>query len=592
MLLGRDHERLQIEQALALSRSGASAVLALTGEPGIGKTALLEFAVGRADGMQLLRARGIESEAQIPFGSLLELIRPALVLLDKIPEPQAVALEGALALRPGSAQDRFALGAATLSLLAAYAEQAPVAVIVDDAQWLDGSSAQALLFAFRRLVADPIAVLIAVREGEPSLLDGAGLPTLRIGGLTSDEAASLMPEMPPETARRLHRATAGNPLALLELASSAPDLELAPERAPVPVPASISRAFLSRAGRLTDTARQALVLAAASDTGDLATLERAAARLETDLSGLAAAENAGLVRLGPGTVEFRHPLARSAVYADAPASQRRAAHRALAAALPDRDVDRRAWHLAAAAVGTDESASAALAQAAARSRDRSAYATAAAAFERAGRLAPDGEVRARLLWQAAETGWLAGLTGRAVALLDEARALAGNPRTLVEIDRLAGHIATLRGPVMHGYAILTAAAGRRRAGTGRGDAGRSGQRMPLRGEPGADAAGRRAGLGRPVRRARRPAPASWPRWHWGWPGSSAVTRQPAPKRCTRRSRSPRTRPRCATTSACCPGWRSRPCSSGRPPPAVPCSSTRCRRPVRTPRSACSRSRST
>ncbi|MGC1288995.1 MAG: AAA family ATPase, partial [Streptosporangiaceae bacterium] len=277
MLLGRDHERLQIEQALALSRSGASAVLALTGEPGIGKTALLEFAVGRADGMQLLRARGIESEAQIPFGSLLELIRPALVLLDKIPEPQAVALEGALALRPGSAQDRFALGAATLSLLAAYAEQAPVAVIVDDAQWLDGSSAQALLFAFRRLVADPIAVLVAVREGEPSLLDGAGLPTLRIGGLTSDEAASLMPEMPPETARQLHRATAGNPLALLELASSAPDLELAPDRAPVPVPASISRAFLSRAGRLTDTARQALVLAAASDTGDLATLERAAA---------------------------------------------------------------------------------------------------------------------------------------------------------------------------------------------------------------------------------------------------------------------------------------------------------------------------
>jgi predicted ATPase len=289
VLLGRDHERKEIEQALTRSRSGASAVLALAGEPGIGKTALLDYAAGRAEGMQLLRARGIESEAQIPFGSLLELIRPALVLLDKIPQPQAVALEGALALRPGSAQDRFALGAATLSLLAAYAEQAPVAVLVDDAQWLDGSSAQALLFAFRRLVADPIAVLVAVREGEPSLLDGAGLPTLRIGGLTSDEAASLMPEVPPETARRLHRATAGNPLALLELASSAPDLELAPERAPVPVPASISRAFLSRAGRLDQAARQALVLAAASDTGDLATLERAAARLETDLSGLAAA---------------------------------------------------------------------------------------------------------------------------------------------------------------------------------------------------------------------------------------------------------------------------------------------------------------
>ncbi|HTZ29881.1 MAG TPA: AAA family ATPase [Streptosporangiaceae bacterium] len=458
MLLGRDHERQEIEQALARSRSGASAVLALVGEPGIGKTALIDYAASRAGGMQLLRARGIESEAQIPFGSLLELIRPALVLLDKIPQPQAVALEGALALRPASAQDRFALGAATLSLLAAYAEQAPVAVLVDDAQWLDGSSAQALLFAFRRLVADPIAVLVAVRDGEPSLLDGADLPALRIKGLTRDEAASMMPEVPPEKAWRLHRATAGNPLALLELASSARDADLAPDSAPVAVPASISRAFTRRAGRLGEAARQALVLAATSDTGDLATLERAAARIGIDLSGLAAAESAGLVTLGPGTVEFRHPLARSAVYADAPAGQRRAAHRALAAALPDRDVDRRAWHLAAAAVGTDEAASAALAQAAARSRDRSAYATAAAAFERAGRLAAGGEVRARLLWQAAETAWLAGLTGRAVSLLDEARALAGDPRARVEIDRLAGHIAAMRGPVMRGYTILTAAA--------------------------------------------------------------------------------------------------------------------------------------
>jgi DNA-binding CsgD family transcriptional regulator len=459
MLLGRDHERREIGQALARARSGTSAALALVGEPGIGKTALLDYAAGRAEGMQLLRARGIESEAQIPFGSLLELIRPALVLLDKIPQPQAVALEGALALRPGSAQDRFALGAATLSLLAAYAEQAPVAVLVDDAQWLDGSSAQALLFAFRRLVADPIAVVVAVRDGEPSLLDGADLPVLRIGGLTTDEAASLMPGVPPEAVGRLHRATAGNPLALIELASDARDVVLAPEGAPMLVSARISRAFLRRAGLLGQAARQALVLAATSDTGDLATLERAAARLEIDLSGLGAAESAGLVRLGPGTVEFRHPLARSAVYADAPAGQRRAAHRALAAALPDLDVDRRAWHLAAAATGTDESASAALAQAAARSRHRSAYATAAAAFERAARLASDGEDRTRLLWQAAETGWLAGLTDRAITLLDEARALASSPRTLVEINRLAGHIATLRGPVMRGYAILTAAAG-------------------------------------------------------------------------------------------------------------------------------------
>jgi len=460
MLLGRADERREIEQALRRARSGVSAVLALAGEPGIGKTALLGYAAERTAGMRLLRARGIESEAQVPFGSLLELIRPALVLLDKIPAPQAAALEAALALRPAVAQDRFAVGAATLSLLAAYAEQVPVTVLVDDAQWLDGPSAAALLFAFRRMLADPIAVLIAVREGEPSLLDGAEVPVLRLGGLSLDEAALLAPGLSPAAVRRLYQATAGNPLALRELAADAGDrdLMLAPEGAPVMVSARISRAFLLRASLLGPQARQALVLAAISGTGDLATLERAAARLGIELSGLGPAEQSGLVSLGAGTVKFRHPLARSAIYADAPASQRRAAHRAMAAVLPDRDADRRAWHLAAAAVGPDETASAALAQTAARSRDRSAYATAAAAFERAARLAADGERRAWLLWQAAEAEWLAGLTDHAVVLLDEARTLADDARILIEVDRLAGHIATLRGPVMNGHAILTAAA--------------------------------------------------------------------------------------------------------------------------------------
>jgi DNA-binding CsgD family transcriptional regulator len=460
MLLGRDHERHEIEKALARARSGASATLALVGDAGIGKTALLGYAAERATGMRVLRARGIKSEAQIPFGSLLELLRPALSMLDKIPEPQAVALEGALALRRGTAQERFAVGAATLSMLAAYAEQAPVAVLVDDAQWLDVSSAQALLFAFRRLVADPIAVFIAVREGEPSLLDGADLPALQISGLTSDEAARLMPGLTAETAALLHRATAGNPLALLELAADPGDLALAPEGAPVLVSARISQAFLHRAGQLSQAAQQALVLAAASDTTDLATLQRAAAGHGIDLAALADAESAGLVTLLPGMVEFRHPLAKLAIYTDAPADQRRGAHRALAAALPARDVDRRAWHLAAAAAGTDESASAALEQAGARARDRSAYAASAAAFERAGRLTADPGRRIRLLREAAGAAWLAGLADRAVALLDEARATADDPRELVEIDQLRGHIATYRGPVMRGHAILTAAAGK------------------------------------------------------------------------------------------------------------------------------------
>src|ERR1700733_4966407 len=208
MLLGRARERQEIGRALTRARSGVSAALALSWEPGIGETALLDYAAGEAAGMRLLRARGVESEAQIPFGSLLELIRPALSMLGKIPGPQAAAMESALALRPGQGHERFAVGAGTLSLLAAYAEEAPVAMVIDDAHWLDGSSAQALLFAFRRLVADPIAVLVAVREGEPSLLDGADLPTLRLGGLTSDEAALLVLGLAPEVAARLYGAPA------------------------------------------------------------------------------------------------------------------------------------------------------------------------------------------------------------------------------------------------------------------------------------------------------------------------------------------------------------------------------------------------
>ena len=218
--------------------------------------------------MQVLRARGIESEAQIPFASLLELLRPAVPILERIPDPQAIALEGAFALRPGPAQDRFAVGAATLSLLAAYADQGPVAVLLDDVHWLDESSAQALLFAFRRLVADPIAVLLAVRDDEQSVLDDADLPTLRIGGLSNDEAAALLGGLAPALTGRLHVATAGNPLALLELADDAGELAFAPHGAPVLVSARISRAFLRRAQTLDPAARRALVLAATSDTGE------------------------------------------------------------------------------------------------------------------------------------------------------------------------------------------------------------------------------------------------------------------------------------------------------------------------------------
>jgi DNA-binding CsgD family transcriptional regulator len=460
MLLGRVRERREIEIALAAARSGASATLVLVGEPGIGKSALLEHAASRTQGMQLLRARGIESEAQIPFASLFELVRPALIALERIPKPQAAALEGALALRPEPAHDRFAVGAATLSLLSAYAERGPVAVLIDDAQWLDRPSSQALLFACRRLLADPVAVLIAVREDEPSLLASADLATLRLGGLTSEEASELLARLRPEAAQRLHAMTGGNPLALLELAAEADELSGGPPGVAVPVPATIADAFMRRAERLDPAAQRALVLAAASDTGDLRTMELAAAKLGLDLAALAAAENAGLVSLQAGTVEFRHVLARSAIYSRAPVDERRAAHRALASALPDRDVDRRAWHLAAAAVGTDDAAAAALEQAGVRARDRSAYASAASAFERAGRLAADAEQRARLLTESAEAAWLAGLPQRAIGLVEEVRSETRDPALISRVDELAGEIAIREGRVAEGYEILVASAER------------------------------------------------------------------------------------------------------------------------------------
>src|SRR4051794_20686365 len=217
MLLGRDDERLALDRLLAEARQGRSGALALVGEPGIGKTALLEDAAQGARAMRVRRARGIQSEAEGPFAGLAELLRPALEALDRIPAPQARALAGALALEPATAQDRFAVGAATLSLLSTWAEDEPLALLVDDAHRLDASSAQAILFAARRLVVDPIALVLAVREGEPSLLDGADLRVLRVAGLARADAAELLRAegVSDEALERVYRATGGNPLALL-----------------------------------------------------------------------------------------------------------------------------------------------------------------------------------------------------------------------------------------------------------------------------------------------------------------------------------------------------------------------------------------
>lgn len=454
MLLGRTEERLALDHLLGQARGGHSGVLAVVGEPGIGKSALLEYAAQAAGGMRVLRARGIESEAEVPFAGLAELLRPVLGVMEQIPAPQAQALAGALALGPSTSRDRFAIGAATLSLLSACAEQAPLAVLIDDAHLLDGSSAGALLFAARRLIADRIAVVLAVREGEPSLLDGADLRTLRLAGLSPSAAVELLEpaHVSRDAVERLHRATGGNPLALLELASDAARLASEPY-GPIPISTTVADAYLRRFGKLPEATRRLLVLAAASDGGEPALLARAGRPLGLEIGELAAAEEAGLVTIARH-VEFRHPLARSAVYAQASASERRDAHAALASALPDRDLDRRAWHLAAATIGPDEGAAAALEQAGMRALDRSAYSVASAAFERGARLQPVEEAQAVLMFRAADAASLAGEWQRTLALLDGARPRAGDPMLVARIDHVRSLVALRRGPIMEGCRLL------------------------------------------------------------------------------------------------------------------------------------------
>ncbi len=463
MLVGRDPERNALRRVMADARTGRSAVLGFVGEAGIGKTALLENAREHAEGMRILHARGVESEADVPFAGLLELLRPALGALPAVPAPQAVALQAALALRPGGAQDRFAVGAGTLSLLAAYAEQGPVLVLIDDAHWLDAPSAEAILFAIRRLLADAVAVLISVREGHPSLLDRGGLPIHRVMGLDGEGTRELLAQAaghaPTEAvARQLHAATAGNPLALLEVAPVADGVVASAIDVPVPVSRQITEAFLHRSAPLPDRTRRAMTLAAASHDGESAVIARAAVALGLDLADLGPAEAAGLVSIRDGLVAFRHPLARAASYGDATPAQRRAVHRALAGALPDRDSDRRAWHLASATTGPDEAVSAALQQAAERARGRSAYATSSAAFERAARLAEDADLADQLLYDAADAAWRAGAGERTAALIDELRARRPRATLVARVTHLHGQLLAHRGPVMEGHATLVAAA--------------------------------------------------------------------------------------------------------------------------------------
>jgi DNA-binding CsgD family transcriptional regulator/tetratricopeptide (TPR) repeat protein len=428
MLFGRERESGRIDEVLDVAREGRSGALVVRGEAGIGKSALVNAAVERADGMRVFRALGVESEVDVAFCGLHELLRPALSSIDAIPEAQAVALRAALALGRETVADRLAVFGGALSLLAAVAEEQPLLCVIDDAHWLDEASATAMTFVARRLDADGIAMLFAVRDPEIRSFTAPGIPELRLGGLDRAAARRLLAtRLPagagPLVAEQLIEISLGNPLALIELPSGLTAPQLAGQR-PLDEPAragtAAERGFRRRLAQLPSSTRRALLVVAASDVGEVRALSRALNVLGLDSQSLEPAEQAGLITLA-STVDFCHPLARSAISGAAAESEWSEAHGALAvAAEAAGESDRRAWHLAASTRVPDERIASALIEAAESARRRGGVWSEARAFERAARLTPDRRQRASRLLRAGVAARRAGRMERADMLLQEA----------------------------------------------------------------------------------------------------------------------------------------------------------------------------
>jgi DNA-binding CsgD family transcriptional regulator len=390
-------------------------VLVLRGEAGVGKTALLDYVLERASGCRIARAAGVESEMELPFAGLHQLCAPMLGRLELLPAPQRDALQVAFGLSEGGAPDRFLVALAVLNLLSQVAEERPLICLVDDAQWLDRASAQALAFAARRLLAEPLGLLLAVREPSDDA-ELRGLPELVVEGIADDDARRLLRSairgrLDDQVVERIVAETRGNPLALLELPRGMAPAKLAGGFGLLDRDALTNRieeSFLRQFESLTPETRRLVLTAAAEPLGDLTLLWHAAERLGVGVESAAAAEAAGLIELG-ARVRFRHPLVRSAVYQAAAPAERREVHRALAEATDrDADPDRRAWHLAHAASGPDEAVAAELEQGADRAQSRGGVAAAAAFLQRATELTPDPARRGARALAAARAKWAAG----------------------------------------------------------------------------------------------------------------------------------------------------------------------------------------
>jgi DNA-binding CsgD family transcriptional regulator len=451
-LIGREREREVLDRLLDGVRGGRGGVLVVHGEAGVGKTALLDYAVEAAREFRTARTSGIEAEMELPFAAVQQLCSAFLDLMDRLPQPQHEALGVAFGLITGPAPNPFLVGLAVLGLLSEAAEERPLLCVVDDAQWLDRASARALGFVARRLLAEKLALVIAARQPGDVL---AGLPELHVLSLGHRDARTLLESALParlddHVLERIVAETRGNPLALLELPRGLSPTQLAGGfglPAAVPLSASIEESFARRLSRLPDDARRLLLVAAADPVGDPALVWRAAQQLGIPDSVAETVEAEGLLELGARVV-FRHPLVRSAVYRAAGLKERRAAHRALAEATdPEIDPDRRAWHRAQAASMPDEDVAAELERSAGRAQARGGLAAVAAFLERAAELTPEPAHRAQRLLVAAgakrDAGDLEGALGLLVdveagVLDDLGRARVGLLRAQIALEQRRG----------------------------------------------------------------------------------------------------------------------------------------------------------
>jgi hypothetical protein len=464
-LLGRDRECAAIDALLRDARVGAAGALVVRGEAGIGKSAVLGYAVQQALGMLVLRADGVEAESDLAFAGLHGLLRPVLAHLRELPEPQSAALAGALGLAPSAGSDRLLISAAVLGLLAAAAEDRPVLCMIDDAQWMDRPSADALVFTARRLQAERLAMLFAAREGEVRRFEAAGVPDFALTGLDPPSAAAVLATggsgAAPSVRERLLAEAGGNPLALLELPHGLSQAQLEGRAAlpdAIPLSPQLEGVFRQRIGRLPETAQTALLIAAADTTGDMPAVLRAMAGLELPVDALDPAEGAVLVRISGTTITFRHPLVRSALYQGATLSQRQRVHAALAGAFTGEEhADRRVWHQALATLTGDEEVAAALETSARRSQARAAHSSAATAFLRAAELSTDQERRTRRVAAAAQAAWDAGQPERARDAITRALPVAGG-ELKARLLQLSGAIEGACGSVPAALARLLEAA--------------------------------------------------------------------------------------------------------------------------------------